>query len=250
MPIMKSIIKISLSFCLAIITLQSCASIGSAKEKILGNGDITTKQITTGDYDEVKVHGIMDVRLQKGTEGDISLKTDENLFQYLDVFVDGDALIIRVKKGFSLKTDFGIKITVPFEDLSKVSLAGSGDITSSDIIETSDFEVNLAGSGDIKLRVNAREINSNIAGSGDVHLKGACRKLNADLAGSGDLHGLDLKCEIADLNIAGSGDMKVNTSENIKVRIAGSGDVEYLGKPKNVDKKVIGSGTVKTYQID
>jgi hypothetical protein len=247
---MKSIIKITLSLCVSIIALQACASIGSAKDKIVGNGDISSKQITTGDYDEVKVHGIMDVRLQKGTEGNISLKTDENLIQYLDVFVDGNALVIRVKKGFSLKTEFGIKITVPFEDLSKVSLAGSGDITNSDIIEASDFEINLAGSGDIKLRVNAREINSKIAGSGDVYLKGTCRKLNAGLAGSGDLHGLDLKCEIADLDIAGSGDMKVNASENIKVRIAGSGDVAYLGNPKNVDEKVIGSGTIKAYQAD
>ena len=47
----------------------------------------------------------------------------------------------------------GIHITVPFEDISEVSLIGSGDIYTEDKIETTAFETELIGSGDIDLAI-------------------------------------------------------------------------------------------------
>ncbi|MBP6585664.1 MAG: DUF2807 domain-containing protein, partial [Flavobacterium sp.] len=49
----------------------------------------------------------------------------------------------------------------------------------------------------------------------------------------------------AKVNVSGSGDIKVNCTEFIEARVAGSGDIEYKGNPKKVDTKVAGSGTIK-----
>ena len=49
--------------------------------RVSGNGNITTTTVSTGNYDEIKVVGSMDVHLEKGTEGNISITTDENLHE-------------------------------------------------------------------------------------------------------------------------------------------------------------------------
>ncbi|HQV37276.1 MAG TPA: DUF2807 domain-containing protein, partial [Flavobacterium sp.] len=64
-------------------------------------------------------------------------------------------------------------------------------------------------------------------------------------AGSGDIKAFELVSENAKVNVSGSGDIKVNCTEFIEARVAGSGDIEYKGNPKKVDTKVAGSGTIK-----
>ena len=65
------------------------------------------------------------------------------------------------------------------------------------------------------------------------------------MAGSGDIKAIELVSENAKVNVSGSGDIKVNCTEFIEARVAGSGDIEYKGNPKKVDTKVAGSGTIK-----
>ena len=52
-----------------------------------------------------------------------------------------------------------------------------------------------------------------------------------------------LEGRVAQVAIAGSGDVDVNVSESLDVTIAGSGDVSYLGSPR-VSQRIRGSGRV------
>lgn len=56
-------------------------------EKVTGNGNLTTKTIKTPTYDHIKSVGFMDVKLIQGNEGKITVKTDENLQQWIQVKV-------------------------------------------------------------------------------------------------------------------------------------------------------------------
>ena len=56
-------------------------------KKVTGNGNLTTKTIKTPTYDHIKSVGFMDVKLIQGNEGEINVKTDENLQQWIQVKV-------------------------------------------------------------------------------------------------------------------------------------------------------------------
>lgn len=214
-------------------------------KKIKGNGNVVTKTRNVSEYDQIAVAGSFDVKLVAGKEGNLTIKVEENLLEYLITEVKDGKLKIKWEKDVNINTTKELLVTVPFEDIEAVSLAGSGDVFSEDTIKTGNLKVSLAGSGDIKLNINASNISSAVSGSGDIKLMGSSQSLKCAIAGSGDIDGYELESNNVEVSIAGSGDIKVNAKENLKARISGSGDVYYKGNPKQ-DVKVSGSGSVSS----
>jgi hypothetical protein len=60
-----------------------------------------------------------------------------------------------------------IMVTVPFENISDVTLAGSGSIIES-TIKVDRFNTKLSGSGDIVLTIDATDAIVSLSGSGDI----------------------------------------------------------------------------------
>ncbi|RXR28331.1 DUF2807 domain-containing protein [Flavobacterium piscinae] len=238
---MKKIITLVTVLAVSIVSAQW------GQEKIKGNGNIISKNITTSDYDEIGVAGAFHVTLVEGKEGKITLKGEENLLEYVIIETDGSNLKIKTEKGISLYPSKGkkIEIIVPVEDISAASLAGSGDIIADFTIKTTQFKVALAGSGDITLRLDSDTIEASLSGSGNIKLGGKTANLEASVAGSGDIEAFELTTQNSKLNVSGSGNISTNCTEYIEARVAGSGDIEYKGKPKKVDTKVAGSGKIK-----
>ncbi|TSE04994.1 MULTISPECIES: head GIN domain-containing protein [Aquimarina] len=236
---------IILGIALCSITTVQAQWWGNGK-KIKGDGNMTTKERTTSDYDQIKVKGSLDVSLVSGTEGKISIEGESNLIDYIETKVEGDALRIYVQKGYYLKPSIGKKllITVPFKDLTQVTLSGSGDVYSSDTIKAAEFKTAVSGSGDIKLIVDTDKTYAQVSGSGDLVLKGKTDSFNCSVAGSGDLEAYELNAKNANAAVSGSGDIQLTATSFLKARVSGSGDIAYKGNPEKEDKKVSGSGDI------
>ncbi|MDW8853073.1 head GIN domain-containing protein [Flavobacterium sp. MMLR14_040] len=213
--------------------------------KIKGNGKVVTETKTTGDYDAIKVAGSFDINLVAGKEGKIILKGEENLLSVIKVEVEDNTLKIYVDKTFNIQSTSKIEITVPFEKISAISLAGSGDVKTKDQIKSDTFAAKLSGSGNFNLNVNSNDFQLNLSGSGDVTLKGSADKFTSKLAGSGNVNASDFKSKNVEANVAGSGNSIVNCEGNLTARVSGSGNIKYFGNPEKRDVKVSGSGNIK-----
>ena len=216
-------------------------------KKIKGNGKVVTIERSTADYDEVAVSGWFDVYLVNGNEGNISIKGEENLLEYLVTEVKDDKLMIKPKKGYYLSPSSwksgGIEVTVPVENIREVSLSGSGDIMGKTQLKADIFKTSMSGSGDITLDIEANDVEVSMSGSGDINLKGKTEDLDVSISGSGDVKAYELDAENVDATVSGSADIKVRVSQYLKARVSGSGDIYYKGDPK-VDSKTSGSGDV------
>ncbi len=235
-----------LAILILVISLTTSINAQWGGKKIKGNGNITTEERKTQDYDEISVAGFFDVELISGAEGNISVEAEENLIDYIVTEVKGDRLVIKTKNGYSLKTSMNksILITVPFKDIDKVSLSGSGDVITKDKISSSNFSTNLSGSGDVNLDIDANSVTANVSGSGDIRLYGNASSFHCNVTGSGDIHAYELKAEDVDASVTGSGDVRVYCDGILKANIVGSGDVKYQGNPTKEISKVVGSGDV------
>lgn len=240
MKLLKSITVLVILFC----TTFSSAQRGKWKT-IKGDGNIITTTISTESYDGLKAAGPMDFKLIPGNEGEISIKADANLLEYIEVFVKRKQLYVKVKDGYNLKSRKTISITVPYETLNAIALAGSGDIKNSGTITAEHLKISVAGSGDIDLAINAQSVESIITGSGEIELQGFTKDLSVKVTGSGDFDGKDLKSTHVTSEITGSGSASVVCNGELKVRITGSGDLKYYGNPTNKDTKVTGSGSIR-----
>jgi hypothetical protein len=239
MKLLKSIMLVAFVFSVT----TSCAQWGKSK-RVKGDGNITTENRSTGDYDGLKSAGPMNFKLVQGKEGSISIEGDANLMEYIITKVEGGKLVVKVKDGINLRPTKTIIVTIPYESINSVSLAGSGDIENSGTIKSDHFDVSIAGSGDIELNISSNSVESSISGSGDIELSGSTTDLMTKITGSGDFDGSDLDSTNVTAKITGSGGANVVCNGELKVRITGSGDVKYSGNPTNKDTKVTGSGSV------
>jgi len=235
----KAILAIALLF-----AMHSQAQWG---EKITGNGNIISKKVTTAAYDKVEVSGFFDVDLIPGKEGNITVDGEQNLLDFVTIEVVQQTLKIYIQKGKNIRTSVGkgILVKVPFESLDGVSLTGSGDVNMKGTIKTDKFEARLTGSGNIALNVEANATTASMTGSGDLTLKGKTQNLECRMTGSGDLDAYNLASNNVDAAVSGSGNCKVNCTNNFVARVSGSGDISYKGDPKKKDTKVAGSGSIQ-----
>lgn len=159
-------------------------------------------------------------------------------------------MVLDITDNISVRTKKGIHITVPFEDISGVSLIGSGDIYTEDTIETKAFETELIGSGDIDLAIQTSTAKAKVTGSGDLTLSGSTNELHAQVTGSGDFDGGSLESSQTEVSCTGSGDAVVVANSSLHAKVFGSGDVEYKGAPSEKDVRIFGSGDVNKHTGD
>ncbi|MFK5879571.1 MAG: head GIN domain-containing protein [Flavobacteriaceae bacterium] len=237
MKILKIILTVSLAL---FVSVQATA----VNKKVKGNGNIISGNKTTAQYDKISVGGSFEVILVSGKEGEITYSVESNLEEYLVIEVKKGELKITWEKGVNVRTTKGVKVTVPFKDIEEVSLAGSGEITTKNVISADDLELNVAGSGKMNVDIDANNVESNIAGSGSMTVNGSAKNLESNVAGSGDFEGYGLVIvNDVDVSIAGSGSVEITVNGNLKSSISGSGDVRYKGNPKT-NSSISGSGSV------
>ena len=233
---------------LGLLSLMATAQWGN--QKIRGNGDVVTIERSVGKYESIASAGWFDVILVSGEEGNITLKGEENLLEYIETEVKNGKLTIKTEKGVNLKPSSwrgGIEITVPIEEINGVSLAGSGDVISRTTIKTDTFQASLAGSGDVNLSVETSDFKASLSGSGDMEFDGSADNFKVSVAGSGDIDAFGLSADYVEASVAGSADLNVTANKGIKARVSGSGDITYKGNPSKIDNKTSGSGDISSY---
>lgn len=232
----------------AFITMMSLLFLTScAQDKIRGNGNhITETRTVSANFDKVESAGAFDVIIKDAPQdGKIKLEGDSNILEKIEVEVQGNTLVLKTKKGFSINFNGNVEITFSAQNLKSVGLSGSGSILTEGVQKTDDFNVGLSGSGDIDVKVSAQHVTAGLSGSGNINLDGNAESLKTAISGSGDIDAYQLKADKVDVGISGSGNTKVYTDGEINAAIGGSGDVYYKGNPTKVNAKSGGSGDVR-----
>lgn len=236
---------------LALTLVLLCFTFANAQKKnnriIKESGVQTTQNRTTESYDAVNAGGSFKVVLVSGKEGTITIQGDENIITHIVTEVTNNELQISFEKNLSITYRSEITITVPVEEISGITFAGSGDIVSKTTLNATNFNVKLSGSGDVDIDVNATKITASLSGSGDINITGKTKELEAKVVGSGDIDCGKLVSENATVAVSGSGDLKVNCTNNLESKVAGSGTIKYKNKPATMNKTVAGSGEIIAY---
>ena len=218
------------------------------KNKVKGNGNVITQMRNTAEYDEIITGGQFSVQLIAAPEGKIIMEGDENLLALIKVEVENNKLKVYVEKGtwFDSRGD-KIKITIPFEKISRIDFGGSGDLKTKDLIAANALEVHLSGSGNVDLQTETTSLKAVLSGSGTLEIDGKTTNLEAKLSGSGGIECKKLVSQNATATLSGSGQIDLNCTKSLEAKVTGSGNINYTGKPETVIKKVTGSGEISNF---
>lgn len=216
--------------------------------RVRGNGNLSSQNRSVGSFSGIRVVGGMDVILRSGNEYAVKVEADQNLLPYILTERDGDALTIKTRNGYNLQSRAGMKVYITAPSFEEIAITGSGSVTSAAKLSASrKLDIHITGSGDVKLEVDAPQVEAKATGSGNIALAGATRNFKAEINGSGEVNCFDLRSENTDIGISGSGSAEVYASKQLDIRISGSGDVAYKGTPA-IKQRISGSGDVRNVQ--
>lgn len=219
-------------------------------KKVSGNGNVTTKQIKTGDYDQIHIGGEVEVALVKGKEGLIEVVTDENLHDVMIVEVKGGKL--TVKNEDNVKTRHGIKVSIPFDDISKIHVAGAAELDAKDLIKADQFTLDVSGAAHAKLEIEATDLDAEVSGASNLYLQGVSESLKASSSGSGDFDLKSFEAEHTDVEVSGASDLNLSGStSDLTVKVSGSGSFrggDFTAETTEVSVSGAGNATVVAKQ--
>jgi len=228
--------------CLLALTLSLAACDG---EQVRGSGNIKTETRDVGNFTAVQLSGSMNVILTKSDKNTVELEGDDNILELVETYVEDSKLRIKYKDHFSVWTSRDVTVRVGLPELTEAVVTGSGDIKGESLFSSDDrVKVQVTGSGDIELELDAPEVRAGVTGSGDIKLSGTTRDIDCSTTGSGTIKATDLKSENAKARTSGSGDISVYASRKVDANITGSGSIKYMGGG-TVNSKITGSGSVQ-----
>ena len=216
-------------------------------EKIEGNGQLKKETRSVGEFSKIGSSGSWDVMVAYGNTCSIQVEGDENLLPYIVTEVEGNHLSIHSKKNTNLQSKNKIVIYVVMNNLSGISLSGSGNIMGEGKFSSdAPLQCSVSGSGNIKMAFNsASSVSMSIAGSGNIQLSGKAETAEVSISGSGNADCQNLQVDHASARISGSGNFKIFANQSVKASISGSGNVTYKGAANDIEAHTAGSGKVK-----
>ncbi len=206
---------------------------------VFGEGSVITDSLNLNNFDGIILDIPAEVDIRIGAEQRVVVEGKPNILSELEWDVRNGVWEIEFDR---CVRDMGtLKIFITLPNLRSVKNRGSGIIRSSEELSLGDLDLEVNGSGDIELQLQADDLRIINTGSGDLLLSGTADELNARLSGSGDLFGFPLPVREADVTITGSGDAEVRVADLLRARLSGSGDLRYKGQP-TIDVIQSGSG--------
>src|ERR1700730_18291212 len=138
-----------------------------------GNGNVTTQDRQVSNFKNIEVGGAAKIFVSQGDQHSVKVEVDENLQQFVEVFQEGNKVIVREKRGFNLDPTGDLKIYVTAPVYNDIDVSGACDIIGQTAISTPEnIEMHISGAGDMKMEVNAPHISAEVSGSGNIDLKG------------------------------------------------------------------------------
>jgi len=153
----------------------------------------TSQERTVDPFTKIDLRVAGDVYLTQSDEQKVVVEADEDVLEKLKTEVVNGTLIIKFDVWKIKYSKLTVRISVKV--IEELEVSGSGSIIAESTISTKDLDLDISGSGEIKIEdLEATDIEANISGSGEIILggKSVVNSLDFDISGSGDIKAYEL----------------------------------------------------------
>lgn len=229
------------------VVLLLAASFTSCKKhlfnSIKGKGEAVTETRDLSGFNKISLDINADVQYVQDSVYFVAITAQKNVLDVITTRISDGELEIDSRKW--IRKHSGITIVIHSPDLREIDLDGSGNFEATGILTTTGLELDVSGSGNIRLAiVHAVDLEADISGSGNISISGGTiTNQEATVSGSGNIQMEGLTANHSKAKISGSGSVSVWALDQLHATISGSGDIRYKGNPV-VTTSISGSGSV------
>jgi hypothetical protein len=220
----------------------SCRFLGG--ERVRGNGNIVTVQRNMGDFNSIDAGGAVEVRVRQDAAHSVRVETDENLLEYLEIFKDGNTLVIQPQKGYNLQPSDEVIVYVAAPEFRVINVSGASRIMGENRISGNTLELGASGASEIQMDVSLSKLQADLSGSSALQLKGNAARFEAEGSGASKFKCLDLVTDETSLDISGATDAEITANKQLNIEASGASNVDYRGNP-SISQNSSGASSVR-----
>ena len=224
-------------FLLAGVTLSGCVG-------VKGSGHVTTREVSVPAFSRVAVSGSFDVTLAMGSTAVVSVRTDDNVADRVDVHVAGDVLHIGLKSGSEVR-DATLHADVTAATLTGVDASGASKVRLATTVQQSDLDLVGSGASNVDGDVQLDEGSIRLSGASQARLTGSVGALEAHLDGASQMDGQELNVGDLTVELSGASDASVTVSNTISAEVSGASTLKYGGNPRFTRRDVSGASSIE-----
>lgn len=253
----KKILVFLMVLSLTVISV-GCFSIGS----IVGRGPVQTHNFDFSGFTRVQAATAFDMEIIRSDEFSVSVTTNENLFDYLELERTGDTLYIQLKAGsYTLAS---LKATITMPDLFSLDVSGASEAVVSGFdfghaltlkasgassIELADMnsgglELLVSGASRLKGYIESGNSVFNISGASTLDISGSGANLTVTGSGASSVILKDFTADNVSVNYSGATSGSVNSNGELDVLLSGASSLRYYGTPVLGDLNVSGGSSI------
>jgi len=229
----------------ALILILSACALPVRTTQIIGSGNVISETRPVSNFDHVELAGMGTLIILQGEQEKLEISAEDNIVPKIQTRVMGGILEIGFDEFISISPTREITYTLTVKNLKGISTSGIGAVQA-DALTGDRLEIEISGAGSMKIKgLTANELVIELSGSGSFDLTGMVVSQQVDLSGFGNYQAGDLRCEMAQIEISGSGNATVWATDSLFATISGLGNLNYYGNP-TVSQEVSGLGKVNS----
>lgn len=218
-----------------------------------GYGPVVTQVREISDFTSVSNAGNFEVRVTLSDAFGVEVEAQENLHEYIEIYVSGSNLVIQTKNNVCFNSIAAVLVFVSMPKIEEINNTGSGRL-SADKAVSSEFECSNSGSGQIAIdSIYASTITLNNSGSGSLYVTASYPdEIQVIQTGSGDISAGFIN-EPSDVSINHTASGKIYASVldglDVDVTLTGSGLVYLDGTAETAGLGLSSSGKIDAVDL-
>ncbi len=240
-------IKIGSWIIVGLFILQ-CKSVFTHIKPVQGSGRLVTLDENFSDFDRIDIGHTFNVEITHADHYSVTLRIDDNLEEYLDVFQSEQTLELGLKGEFRYK-DITLTAQITLPDLQQLQLSGATSARLNDFKLQHDVAISCSGTGKVTGTLNSEDLNVELSGASRLALSGRGKNLILEVSGASTADLGDFLGHDAEVEISGASQATVNLTGTFDGEVSGASTLYYSGaaEPGHIETSGA-SSIVKKYE--
>lgn len=195
-----------------------------------------------GEFTTLKVYDLINVKMIKADKNKVEIKGEDT--EDVEFVNRNGVLKIRMspEKYFDGTDTY---ITLYYTTIDVIDANEGSIITVENTIEQYEIDLKTQEGAKIRAQLKVKYANIRAVTGGIVSVEGSSKNQDVSVYTGGVYEGENLKSEFSEVSIQAGGEVKVNCSDKLEIKIKAGGDVFVYGNPKKIDENRVFGGRVK-----
>ena len=200
--------------------------------EIVGSGDLITHEEMISDFTSVDAESGFMVEISKSNSYEVSVTTDDNVMEHIEIKKSGDTLVIGTKWGYSFRS-VTLKVEITTPELHSLELSGGAQGKIEEFSSDNTFSVELSGGSVLRGEFETSEdVDLDLSGGSVLSvIVGEANDLTIDASSGSVLDLSDFTVHNVNVELSGASRATINLDGGLSADLSGGSNLSYIGDP-------------------